>query len=127
MKAANVKGVAADIVFRFFEDIVDHIDQVHIDGPKPWTEDAMVTYTAWQWDLIRDTVAELPLPKVFVIVGLAEVWDYPEPYGYSGMGDPVVDPTDIPGTLRLRLAFAADKVARQLFNSGGIKDKEDRR
>lgn len=130
MKAVNVKyssnGAIHTSVFRFFEDIVDDIDQVHLEGPKPWMEDAMVAYSAWQWDSIRDAVAKLPLPKLFVIVGVAEVWDYPEPFGYSGMGDPAVDPTDIPGTLRLHLAWAAEKVARQLFNSGGIKDQADR-
>jgi len=131
MRASNVKWTGAlgrsEEVIRFFEDVIDGIDQVHIEGPKPWTQDAMITYSAWQWDTIRTEVEQLPVVKVFVLVGLAEIWDYPEPYGYAGMGDEPVDPTDIPGTLRLRLAWAAEKVALKLFHSGGLKDLEDRR
>lgn len=119
-------GHSTDVLM-FFEDIVDRIDQVHLEGPKPWMEDAMVTYTAWQWDTIRAAVEELPVAKVFVLVGLAEVWEYPKPWGYEGLRDKPVDPTDIPGTLKLRLAWAAEEVAEHLFNSAGLKDLEDRR
>lgn len=130
MRTANVKwrgtwGEYEDVL-QFFSEVMDTIGYGHEQEEQPWQEDPTVSYAAWEWEQLRAEVQRLHPPKVFVVVGLAEIWDCKLPFGYAGLGEAPVREGDLLELARLRLTCAADKVASQLFTSNGLKDAGDR-
>jgi len=130
MRTANVKwrgtwGEYEDVL-QFFSEAMDTVSYGHEQEEKTWQEDPDVSYAAWEWEQIRSEVERLHPPKVFVVVGLAEIWNYKLPFGYNGLGEEPVAGGDLLELARLRLTCAADQVAAQLFTSAGLKNAEDR-
>jgi len=130
MRDANVKwrgmwGEYEDVL-QFFSEVVDAISYGHEQEEQTWQEDPDVSYAAWEWEQIRSEVERLHPPKVFVVVGLAEIWNYKLPFGYSSLGEEPVPDGDLLELARLRLTCAAAQVAAKLFTSSGLKDVGDR-
>lgn len=130
MRDANVKwrgtwGEYEDVL-QFFSEAMDTVSYGHEQEKKTWQEDPTVSYAAWEWEQIRNEVERLHPPKVFVVVGLAEIWNYKLPFGYAGLGEEPVREGDLLELARLRLTCAADNVAVQLFTSAGLKNTGDR-
>lgn len=130
MRAANVKwrgtwGEYEDVL-QFFSETMDTVSYGHEQEEQTWHEDPEITYAKWEWEQIRAEVERLHAPKVFVVVGLAEIWNYQLPYGYAGLGEEPVADGDLLELARLRLTCAADKVAVQLFTSAGLKNAGSR-
>lgn len=124
---SNLFGTENEEVTRFFANAVEQIAFGHTqpDQDKPWMTDASVSYAAWEWDQHRSLVESEYPPNVLAIVGYAKIWDYPLPFGYSGLGEAPVAADDLLGLAKLRLVCAADKVTSILFTSAGIKDEGD--